>query len=158
MAIHSQDIDVPECPDGWSSMWEGWSFLMHTGAGTGGGGQDLQSVGSCLETFRSAPFLECHGRGTCNYFATTFSFWLSTVDDSTQFDQPESEVLKPGKLQTRVSRCNVCSRNPIHFSSESSQSANLSERQIEYDDSFVYEYTEEDYAGEYTDGEYAHVA
>merc|ERR1711879_884054 len=113
MAVHSQDVDIPECPEDWSSLWNGYSFLMHTGAGTGGGGQSLKSPGSCLESFRSSPFIECHGRGTCNYFATTFSFWLATVEESDQFSAPVSEVLKSGNLKNRVSRCQVCSRNPI---------------------------------------------
>jgi len=113
MAVHSQDEEVPECPEDWSSLWMGHSFLMHTGAGTGGGGQSLKSPGSCLEEFRSSPFIECHGRGTCNYFATTFSFWLATVEDQDQFSAPVSEVLKSGNLKNRVSRCQVCSRNPI---------------------------------------------
>merc|ERR1711981_812706 len=83
---------------------------MHTGAGDQGGGQDLQSPGSCLETFRSAPFIECHGRGTCNYFATTFSFWLSTVEEASQFSAPTSETLKAGNLRNKVSRCQVCQK------------------------------------------------
>ena len=112
MAVHSQDAEIPECPPSWSSLWQGHSFLMHTGAGTGGGGQSLKSPGSCLEEFRSSPFIECHGRGTCNYFATTFSFWLATVEEENQFETPVAEVLKAGNLKNRVSRCQVCSRNP----------------------------------------------
>jgi integrin beta 8 len=111
LAVHSQDEELPNCPNEWSSLnWIGWSFVMHTGAGDQGGGQDLQSPGSCLETFRSAPFIECHGRGTCNYFATTFSFWLSTVEESGMFSTPTAETLKGGNLRNKVSRCQVCQR------------------------------------------------
>jgi len=111
LAVHSQDEQIPDCPANWNSLsWIGWSFVMHTGAGDQGGGQDLQSPGSCLETFRSAPFIECHGRGTCNYFATTFSFWLSTVEEASQFSAPTSETLKAGNLRNKVSRCQVCQK------------------------------------------------
>jgi collagen type IV alpha len=111
IAVHSQDEETPDCPANWEGLnWVGFSFVMHTGAGESGGGQDLQSAGSCLETFRSAPFIECHGRGTCNYFGTTYSFWLSTVTE--QFATPSAETLKGGNLRQRVSRCQVCQRTP----------------------------------------------
>merc|ERR1711988_52102 len=84
MAVHSRDEQIPECPANWDSLWMGYSFVMHTGAGSQGGGQSLSSPGSCLETFRSSPFIECHGRGTCNYFANTYSFWLTTVQSHEQ--------------------------------------------------------------------------
>ena len=28
MAIHSQDINVPDCPRGWEGIWIGYSFAM----------------------------------------------------------------------------------------------------------------------------------
>lgn len=28
IAIHSQDITIPQCPAGWRSLWIGYSFLM----------------------------------------------------------------------------------------------------------------------------------
>lgn len=28
IAIHSQGIDIPQCPAGWRSLWIGYSFLM----------------------------------------------------------------------------------------------------------------------------------
>lgn len=33
IAVHSQTTDVPDCPNGWYQMWNGYSFLMHTDAG-----------------------------------------------------------------------------------------------------------------------------
>merc|ERR1712004_629429 len=101
---------------------------MGTGAGESGGGQDLQSSGSCLETFRSAPFIECHGKGTCNYFGTTFSFWLSTIEE--EFAAPAAETLKGGNLRQRVSRG--------HFSSfERNNGSNFDESAYyAYDGSF----------------------
>ncbi|KAK2118770.1 hypothetical protein P7K49_000156 [Saguinus oedipus] len=29
MAVHSQTIQIPPCPSGWSSLWIGYSFVMH---------------------------------------------------------------------------------------------------------------------------------
>ncbi|CAG5118322.1 unnamed protein product [Candidula unifasciata] len=108
IAIHSQTMMVPSCPSGWSDVWIGYSFVLSTGAGAQGSGQSLESPGSCLEAFRSSPFIECHGRGTCNYYATTYSFWMSTVEREDQFRRPLSETLKAGDLRRRVSRCVVC--------------------------------------------------
>lgn len=28
IAVHSQSLNVPECPDGWSGLWIGYSFVM----------------------------------------------------------------------------------------------------------------------------------
>lgn len=39
MAVHSQTIQIPPCPSGWSSLWIGYSFVMHTSAGAEGSGQ-----------------------------------------------------------------------------------------------------------------------
>lgn len=120
ISIHSQTIDIPNCPGGWTTLWIGYSFAMHTAAGAEGGGQPLSSPGSCLEDFRATPFIECNGaRGTCHYFANKFSFWLTTIDTNTQFSRPTSETLRSGNLRTRVSRCSVCMRQtPLYnFSS-----------------------------------------
>ncbi|KAK9393432.1 collagen alpha-1IV chain-like [Crotalus adamanteus] len=108
IAVHSQTIQIPSCPQGWNSLWIGYSFMMHTSAGAEGSGQALASPGSCLEEFRSAPFIECHGRGTCNYYANSYSFWLATVEISEMFNKPQSETLKAGDLRARISRCQVC--------------------------------------------------
>uniref|UniRef100_A0A4W5MMS1 Collagen IV NC1 domain-containing protein n=1 Tax=Hucho hucho TaxID=62062 RepID=A0A4W5MMS1_9TELE len=108
IAVHSQTIQIPTCPNFWEPLWIGYSFMMHTSAGAEGSGQALASPGSCLEEFRSAPFIECHGRGTCNYYGNSYSFWLATVDQSEMFRKPQSETLKAGNLRTRVSRCVVC--------------------------------------------------
>jgi collagen type IV alpha len=113
IAIHSQSTEVPDCPRGWRSLWIGYSFAMHTASGAEGGGQSLSSPGSCLEDFRSAPFIECNGaRGSCHYFANKFSFWLSTIDRQNQFLLPQPETLKAGNLRSRVSRCQVCMKDP----------------------------------------------
>uniref|UniRef100_A0A3B4GF32 Collagen IV NC1 domain-containing protein n=1 Tax=Pundamilia nyererei TaxID=303518 RepID=A0A3B4GF32_9CICH len=112
VAVHSQDMTIPNCPIGWRSLWIGYSFLMHTAAGAEGGGQSLVSPGSCLEDFRATPFIECNGaRGTCHYFANKYSFWLTTVDPENEFTfSPAKETLKGGQERSRVSRCQVCSK------------------------------------------------
>uniref|UniRef100_A0A3Q2Y1M9 Collagen IV NC1 domain-containing protein n=1 Tax=Hippocampus comes TaxID=109280 RepID=A0A3Q2Y1M9_HIPCM len=111
IAVHSQDITIPQCPAGWRSLWIGYSFLMHTAAGNEGGGQSLSSPGSCLEDFRTSPFIECNGaKGTCHYFANKHSFWLTSIDQSFHAE-PASETLKAGQLLSRISRCQVCMKN-----------------------------------------------
>jgi len=111
MAVHSQSMNVPDCPPNWKGVWNGYSFAMHTGAGAEGTGQPLHSPGSCLQEFRASPFIECHGIGTCNYYATTLSFWLATVDGHDQFAKPRPETLKAGALREKISRCQVCMRD-----------------------------------------------
>ncbi|KAF4526480.1 hypothetical protein B566_EDAN013580 [Ephemera danica] len=82
---------------------------VHTAAGAEAGGQSLGSPGSCLENFRSTPFIECNGaRGSCHYFANNFSFWLATLEEREQFTAPRPQTLKAGQLRSRVSRCQVC--------------------------------------------------
>jgi integrin beta 8 len=27
MALHSQSIQIPNCPSGWTSLWDGYSFM-----------------------------------------------------------------------------------------------------------------------------------
>lgn len=85
--------------------------LQHTAAGNEGGGQSLSSPGSCLEDFRTSPFIECNGaKGTCHYFANKHSFWLTSIDRPFH-SQPASETLKAGQLLSRISRCQVCMKN-----------------------------------------------
>jgi len=111
MAVHSQSMNVPDCPTNWKGLWIGYSFAMHTGAGAEGTGQALHSPGSCLESFRASPFIECHGTGTCNYYATTLSFWLTSVERHDQFSKPVPDTLKAGNLLQKIGRCQVCMRD-----------------------------------------------
>lgn len=87
-------------------------MLQQTSAGGQGGGQALESPGSCLESFRAVPFIECNGEGgTCNKFSDKLSFWLTTIRDEEQFMMPERQTLKSGNLLERVARCAVCMKN-----------------------------------------------
>lgn len=119
IAVHSQDTVEPLCPEGYSSVWDGYSFMMVAAAGKTGAGQSLSSTGSCLEQFRPQPFVECQGaRGTCAFFSDKFSFWLTTIEPTREFEIPETKVLNAGKgdtLVNRVSRCKVCQRVPKYW-------------------------------------------
>ena len=84
---------------------------QHTSAGNDGAGQLLSSPGSCLEDFRTSPFIECHGRGTCHYYGSTYSFWLTIVRNEDQFRTPTSQTIKSGNQREHVSRCTVCLKN-----------------------------------------------
>eukprot|EP00105_Crassostrea_gigas_P036389 XP_019920537.1 PREDICTED: collagen alpha-1(IV) chain-like [Crassostrea gigas] len=110
VAVHSQETRVPDCPSGFRSMWTGFSFIMTSGAGGRGAGQALESPGSCLEDFWVTPFIECHGNGRCNHYATPYSFWLATLRAYEEFRTPISETLKSGSQKQRISRCRVCAR------------------------------------------------
>ncbi|XP_038817835.1 collagen alpha-2(IV) chain-like [Salvelinus namaycush] len=110
VAVHSQDNGNSFCPPNWRSLWVGYSFLMHTGAGDEGGGQSLTSSGSCLRDFRAQPFVECQGpRGTCHYFANIYSFWLTRVGADGPLSPTSQGTLKEEWQQRlNVGRCNVC--------------------------------------------------
>ncbi|CAG02171.1 unnamed protein product, partial [Tetraodon nigroviridis] len=112
IAVHSQMSNQPECPPSWRSLWTGYSFLMHTGAGDEGGGQSLTSSGSCLTDFRAQPFVECQGpRGTCHYFANIYSFWLTRVESQEASSNSSASTLTQAWQQRdNIGKCNVCMR------------------------------------------------
>lgn len=112
IAVHSQTMAIPQCPGGWEELWIGYSFLMHRDVGNGGGGQSLVSPGSCLEEFRIRLFIECRSKGTCNYFSTATTFWLTTIKDYEMFRKPIPQTLKTDHT-SRVSRCVVCLRRRV---------------------------------------------
>lgn len=86
-------------------------FIQHIEAGADGGGQSLVSPGSCLEEFRSVPFIACNSLGRCNYHNDAYSFWLTTIEDRNMFRKPKEQLLKgAGLSRTKVSRCSVCLR------------------------------------------------
>ncbi|KAJ8274367.1 hypothetical protein COCON_G00089920 [Conger conger] len=108
IAVHSQTSETPVCPQGWGSVWTGFSFAMQTAAGAEGSGQPLASPGSCLETFRQVPFIECHGDGNCNYYPDSYSYWLASLDPNNMFGKPVPQTVKWPRLESVVSRCQVC--------------------------------------------------
>ncbi|NXL50704.1 CO4A3 protein, partial [Podilymbus podiceps] len=110
IAVHSQTTVVPACPEDWIPLWKGFSFVMYTSAGSEASGQALASPGSCLEEFRAIPFIECHGRGTCNYYTNSYSFWLASLNPRRM--KPLPQTLKAGELENIISRCQVCMKRP----------------------------------------------
>lgn len=109
IALHSQSMSIPDCPNGWEEMWTGYSYLMTTTDNAGGFGQNLVSPGSCLEEFRSNPIIECHGHGRCNYYDPLASFWLAVIEEHQQWLKPVQQTLKADQT-SKVSRCTVCRR------------------------------------------------
>lgn len=130
IAIHSQTMDIPDCPPTWEASWVGYSYLMvsfhnyiifffffikfihfingkfiiqTTTDNTGGFGQDLISPGSCLKEFHAQPVIECHGQGRCNYYDQMASFWLAVIDEEQQFRRPKQQTLKSDPT-SKVSR------------------------------------------------------
>ncbi len=74
-----------------------------------GGGQQLSSPGSCLESFRVNPYIECNSRGECHYFSNKYSYWLVTLAGVPTYNtKVNGSVLKAGQYLDRVSRCTVC--------------------------------------------------
>lgn len=107
IALHSQSMEIPDCPQGWDEAWIGYSYYMQTSDAHGNSHQNLISPGSCMEEFRAQPVIECHGRGTCNIFDGITSFWLTVIEDSEQFKTPRQQTLKADQTSI-VSRCSVC--------------------------------------------------
>lgn len=127
IAIHSQTMDIPDCPPTWEASWYGYSYLMvnfnnnnnlfkhfsnekfinliiqTTTDNTGGFGQDLISPGSCLKEFHAQPVIECHGQGRCNYYDQMASFWLAVINEEEQFRRPKQKTLKSDPT-SKVSR------------------------------------------------------
>lgn len=116
LARHSFTDTAPDCPEDFSPLWEGYSYVMVTSSGTSGGGQDLSSSGSCLENFYLPTFIECLGRGTCAYYINNLDYWLA---QNPEMSQPGmwgmgnvysglDEIIRQG-----VARCVVCARNTL---------------------------------------------
>uniref|UniRef100_A0A3Q4MB98 Collagen IV NC1 domain-containing protein n=1 Tax=Neolamprologus brichardi TaxID=32507 RepID=A0A3Q4MB98_NEOBR len=104
IAVHSQSRQSVECPENWTELWDGYSFVMHTGAGDEGGGQPLTSSGSCLKAYKAQPFVECQGpRGTCHFFANMYSFWLTTLTDPAMLTNDQEQ-------RRSIAKCKVCMR------------------------------------------------
>lgn len=107
IALHSQSMEILDCPQGWEEAWIGYSYYMQTSDASGNSHQNLISPGSCLEEFRAQPVIECHGRGTCNIFDGITSFWLTVIEDHEQFKKPRQQTLKADQT-SKISRCTVC--------------------------------------------------
>jgi integrin beta 8 len=114
IALHSQSMEIPDCPQSWEEAWIGYSYYMQTSDASGNSHQNLISPGSCLEEFRAQPVIECHGRGTCNIFDGITSFWLTVIEDQDQFRKPRQQTLKADQT-SKISRCVVCRKMDRSF-------------------------------------------
>jgi collagen type IV alpha len=109
IAVHSQNDTIPDCPDQWVNLWEGYSFVMTRAERAEGSGQSLLSPGSCLKQFDTVPYIECQPNGNCNKYATLLSFWLVKIDSNQEFGPVQVSTLKAGNnIRNSISRCRVC--------------------------------------------------
>lgn len=86
--------------------------LQQTVHGAQGGIQSLSSSGSCLESLRTNPVVECDVHGTCMHHEKTLNFWLRSVDENQQFATPVAVKLQNEAIFENVSRCRVCRKLP----------------------------------------------
>uniref|UniRef100_A0A8D0AKV2 Collagen IV NC1 domain-containing protein n=1 Tax=Sander lucioperca TaxID=283035 RepID=A0A8D0AKV2_SANLU len=101
LVIHSQSVQVPQCPEDSSQLWLGYSLVYLEGqekAHT----QDLGQAGSCLPAFSSMPFSYCN-TAACHYSSRNDkSFWLSTTAPIPMMPLSGQEI------SSHISRCVVC--------------------------------------------------
>eukprot|EP00058_Branchiostoma_floridae_P021553 XP_002607043.1 hypothetical protein BRAFLDRAFT_93563 [Branchiostoma floridae] len=93
-AIHSQSGIIPDCSPGWTSLWTGYSFVMHSING-GAGGTFISSPGSCLPVYREKPVVTCNSSLGCEEPDGQSSLWLQASDSG----------------GSAISRCRVCQYN-----------------------------------------------
>ena len=95
----------PACPDGWTKLWTGYSFMGGYGGAGYESGQRLGDPGSCLETFNPVPVIECYTPDHCEYFTgNDYGIWLTTNN----VDQNPIGGIK--NIISNISRCTVCSK------------------------------------------------
>ncbi len=44
----------------------------------------------------------------CNYFTTSYSYWMATIDEDQQFKRPVPQTLKAGDLRSRLADVPDC--------------------------------------------------
>uniref|UniRef100_A0A8C6WBW3 Collagen, type IV, alpha 3 n=1 Tax=Nannospalax galili TaxID=1026970 RepID=A0A8C6WBW3_NANGA len=101
---HSQTTAAPSCPEGTQPLYSGFSLLFVQG-NERAHGQDLGTLGSCLQRFTTMPFLFCNVNRVCNFASRNdYSYWLSTPAP-----MPTDMAPITGKaLEPYISRCTVC--------------------------------------------------
>lgn len=112
-AVHSQTMSIPECPEGYNPLWEGYSHFIASADGGHGGAQTLSSPGSCLQHHLGTPYFHCKSSQQCNFYPHFMSFYLAAMPENEDFNtQVREETLKPdAKRRARMSRCRVCAAN-----------------------------------------------
>ncbi len=104
LVMHSQTTTIPDCPGGWTKLWDGYSFIAAYLSAGYEAPQDLGSTGSCLKEFRSTPQIECSSPNACDYFTTgDYSMWLSTKTT-------DEGGVSGSNMVSRIGRCAVCSK------------------------------------------------
>lgn len=99
---HSQNSQVPMCPQGMAQLWEGYSLLYVEGQEKAHN-QDLGQPGSCLPRFSTIPFLYCSPSEICYYASRNDkSYWLSTTAPIPMMPVAEEQI------RPYISRCSVC--------------------------------------------------
>ena len=88
-------------------------FILQHSTGSGGGGQQLMSAGSCLERFQAHPFIKCGSHGTCQYLASKFSFWLVASRSLDWSPHSPTQTLKGDSWLEKISRCSVCQQDTL---------------------------------------------
>ena len=69
----------------------------------------MSSPGSCLESFRVNPYIECDTDGKCDYYANKYSYWLVTLEgDTSQSYDVTERTLRHNEYEKHISRCSVC--------------------------------------------------
>lgn len=102
MVKHSQNSQIPMCPQGMAKLWDGYSLLYVEGQEKAHN-QDLGQPGSCLPRFSTIPFLYCSPNEVCYYASRNDkSYWLSTTAPIPMMPVAENQI------QQYISRCAVC--------------------------------------------------
>lgn len=101
IAFHSQTSSPPGCPADWDTLWSGYSFVTAIGGVASNARSDLGGAGSCLETFKHQPMIECT-TSTCDYHTSNdFSYWLTNTNTNTG-------AINGSSAMGYISRCSVC--------------------------------------------------
>jgi integrin beta 8 len=108
---HSMTNSTPDCPEGWTELWEGYSYQGSYLSINYESGQLLGDTGSCLKTFFPIPFVECPNSAACDYFtAADYSIWM--IAKNTQPLAGETFLLSnyQENIQPYIGKCRVCSK------------------------------------------------
>ncbi len=111
---HSYTNSIPECPSGWESIWEGYSFGTATLYQGYSSGQDLGNTGSCLPIFIPLPVIECK-YGSCNYDTSgDFTMWMvaqgTSKGKTTIVSNNTLNIDALNAVKAATSRCRVCQK------------------------------------------------
>ena len=73
LVVHSMTTQVSSCPQGFTQLSTGYSYLDVPVKGNGNG-QDLSSPGSCLTHFRTIAATTCYSESTCDHWHSEDDF------------------------------------------------------------------------------------